>query len=846
MPDSLNRLKRLGWLALVLAGLTGLRGEAQEFRAFWVDAFHDGFKTGDQVTKLVGDLRAANCNAVAVEVRKRGDSYYNSRFEPRATDIASTFDPLQDLIAKAHDTNAGPRIEIHAWIVTYPIWGSQTTPPSQPDHAYNLHPDWLTRDRAGTNWAGSYYVFDPGHPGVQQHTFNVAMDLITNYDVDGLNFDYIRYPGYEWGYNPVAVARFNARYGRTGQPAQQDAAWMQWRREQVTALLRKVYLSALAVKPLVKISADTIGGTPGPTSDLDWTNRSQAYTLRLQDWRGWMQEGILDLNIAMVYFRQENPTYATDYLNWNQFIKDRRYGRHAVIGPGIYLNSISNGLYQMRVARQTTPSGNWADGICGYSYAVPASNVMANLQATFLAALTQPSAYDPLTPAIFAEPATVPPMLWKLAPTNGHLKGAVVISTNGAAADGAAIVIAGPVNRALLSDATGFYGAVDLPPGDYTLSVSLAGFQTDAAQFKVVAGNVTNVNLTLYPSNYFAFDNLAVTPGARAALVSWTTAEPTATQVEITAPARSRTPLMSEPVTQHVALVAGLEPGQSYTAQALARIGTNEFRSGEVSFRTAGTIDLDNPDAVYSGAWAANTSAMDKYLTNYYYATSVSGAATRTATFAPDLPAPGYYDVYVWYPQGSNRSANAPHTIVYDGGSLATNVNQTANGGGWRLLAAGLRFAKGTNGYLQIANNSGETSKVILADGARFDYSPGQEPPAGMTAPLWWTGFFFGASVNPLADPDGDGYPTWMEFLLGTSPISAASRLEFGINQEASAVFMPCLPGRVYSLEQTTNLMQGSWVPSGVTITLSTNGVGTVALPATNGPQTYYRLKVGW
>lgn len=846
MADGLNWSKCPGWWLALLAGLMGLRAEAQEFRAFWVDAFHDGFKTGAQVTQLVQDLRAANCNAVAVEVRKRGDAYYNSHFEPKATDIAANFDPLQDLITKAHDTNAGARIEVHAWLVTYPIWSSQTTPPPQPDHPYNLHPDWLSRDSTGATWASAYYVFDPGHPEVQQHTLNVAMDIITNYNVDGVNFDYIRYPGYEWGYNPVAVARFNARFGRTGQPAPQDAAWMQWRREQVTALLRKIYLSAQAVKPQVKISADTIGGTPGPTSDQDWTNRSQAYTLRLQDWRGWMEEGILDLNIAMVYFRQENPTYATDYVNWNHFIKDRRYRRHAVIGPGIYLNSISNALYQMRVARQPSPAGNRAEGICGYSYAVPASNVMANLQATFFASLTQPSAYDPVTPPIFAEPASVPPMPWKLAPTNGHLKGVVTLATNGIPADGATLLLAGPVNRTLLSDGTGFYGAVDLPPGAYSLAVSLPGFQSDTASFTVAAGAVTTANLTLYPSNFFAFANLAVTPGARAALVSWTTGEPATTQVELLSPTPGRTPLMSELVTQHAALIGGLEPGQTYTVQALARMGTNEFRSEEISFRTTGTIDLDNADALYTGAWASNTSSSDKYLTNYCYATSVSGAATRIATFAPNLPTPGNYDVYVWYPQGSNRSTNAPHTIVYDGGSLTVPVNQTINGGGWRLLAAGLRFARGTNGQVQIANNSGETSKVILADGVRFVYSAGQEPPAGMTAPQWWTEFFFGAAADPLADHDGDGYPTWMEFRLGTVPTSAASKLEFRVHPDASVTIAPCLAGRVYSLEQTTNLAAGPWPASGLSLSLSTNGIGTVALPAGNGPQTYYRLKVGW
>ncbi|HXG47184.1 MAG TPA: family 10 glycosylhydrolase, partial [Methylomirabilota bacterium] len=201
----------------------------QEFRALWVDAFHAGFRTPAEVTQLLADARAGHFNAVIVEVRKRGDAYYDSRFEPRATDISPAgYDPLADLIARAHDPAQGPRLEVHAWIVTYPIWASQSTTPPQANHPYNLHPDWLTRNNAGATWNGGHFAFDPGHPGVQQHTFNVAMDLISRYDLDGLNFDYVRYSGREWGYNPVAVERFNRRFGRTGQPAIDDPLWLQF------------------------------------------------------------------------------------------------------------------------------------------------------------------------------------------------------------------------------------------------------------------------------------------------------------------------------------------------------------------------------------------------------------------------------------------------------------------------------------------------------------------------------------------------------------------------------------------------------------------------------------------
>src|SRR5207249_69583 len=92
-----------------------------ELRAVWVDAFHDGFKTPQQVDDLAAWARDANLNALFVQVRRRGDAYYLKSFEPRVEDpdLTPGFDALQYLIERAHQ---GPRrLQIHAWLATLPI-----------------------------------------------------------------------------------------------------------------------------------------------------------------------------------------------------------------------------------------------------------------------------------------------------------------------------------------------------------------------------------------------------------------------------------------------------------------------------------------------------------------------------------------------------------------------------------------------------------------------------------------------------------------------------------------------------------------------------------------------------
>ena len=464
---------------------------AQEFRALWADTFHAGLRNSSETTALIAAARSAKCNAVVVEVRKRGDAYYRNGLEPPATQINDAnpnFDPLADLITKGHNTSGGAqRIEVHAWIVSYNIWNDVDTPPTQPTHPYNLHPDWLSQKSDGTTWDGSNYGFDPAHPAVQQHTFNVCMDIVTRYDVDGIHFDYIRYPddgstggNQPWGYNPVSVSRYQKLSGTSTVPSATNAAWLQWRRDQVTALVRKVYLNTWAAKPNVRVSASLICYDPSPTTDANWLT-SAAYSRVLQDWRGWLEEGILDLGCQMVY-----KTSNTSVTSWTSFIRDRQYGRASAIGLGWYLNPVANTITQIGIARGVSGGGNKAAGLLGYSYAVPNSD--GTSQSSTWASLTAAG-------APYASTDTIPTMPWKTNAAKGHLMGLAIAATDGVAFDGATITLSGPVSRTFLSDATGFFGAVDLPVGTYTLTLNFPGYQPIVRTVNVTGGAVAQQTL---------------------------------------------------------------------------------------------------------------------------------------------------------------------------------------------------------------------------------------------------------------------------------------------------------------------------------------------------------------
>src|SRR5689334_18879980 len=107
---------------------------AEQFRAYWVDAFNAGFYTQAQVDQLIADAKAANLNALVVQIGRRGDCFCNNASMPRtdAGIAAMPFDPLQALITAAHAEG----IQVHAWVIATSMWNS-ATPPVSASHAFN-------------------------------------------------------------------------------------------------------------------------------------------------------------------------------------------------------------------------------------------------------------------------------------------------------------------------------------------------------------------------------------------------------------------------------------------------------------------------------------------------------------------------------------------------------------------------------------------------------------------------------------------------------------------------------------------------------------------------------------
>lgn len=479
---------------------------AEQWRSYWVDAFNPGIYDPAQVGQLVEDAKAVGANALIVQTVRRYDCFCNDAQYPR-TDAAvapAPYDPLEAIIDEAHAAG----IEVHAWVNVSTLWNSATAPTS-PEHVYNAHglaasgaDRWLNKRHDGVEKVGNNTFIDPANPDAVEYIVDGIRSIQERYDVDGINLDYIRYPDYnvtgggeftnDWGYSDVSLARFHAATGRTDVPEPADEEFSHWRREQITNLVRKIYVTMHETDRTDRLSINGITYAYGPSHYGSW-EQARPYANVMQDWHGWAREGIVDTVTAMNYKREWRDDQAEMFATWNDFIAQtqRESGRDMVSGPALYLNDIDSSVQQ---AREVTELGlGWS----GYSYANVSIDATAATDPAVKVAEREAVARA-LRAEVFTGEARVPEMEWKTRPTDGILAGQVLI--DGRVADQVALTITGPGgSRTVRTDGDGWFAALKLVPGRYKVKIAdTAAVRGVRPQHVVVdAGEVARVELSL-------------------------------------------------------------------------------------------------------------------------------------------------------------------------------------------------------------------------------------------------------------------------------------------------------------------------------------------------------------
>ncbi|MBN1514523.1 MAG: family 10 glycosylhydrolase [Phycisphaerae bacterium] len=408
--------------------------DAGEFRAVWIDAFGIGFKSTAEVDAMINNVIAGRYNVILPEVLAFQDTgssahgaYWNSSIVPKASDISGSFDPLAYMIQRAHANG----IEVHPWLVAFRV--SSTWPPAG-NPTVAAHPEWIMVPQAdmggGPATVSNYYTLDPGSPEVQNYLASIVVEICSNYAVDGIHWDYIRYTttdaGYpsDLSYTQSTLARFQELTGYVGTPPYEgEDSWDDFRRMTVTEVVRRAMTEIALIDSAqpIRHSGALVTWYPANT---DFT-QTRPYYDALSNWRYWLEVGYLDTAIPMAYF--DENSYPVTYRAWvdNTVGWAADYGRHAVIGPGIYMNTFADSITQMDYARNAG-----ANGLCTYSY-----------RATNDGGEPWASWYPYVAANLFTAADTVPIMPWRLPQyaTKGSVYGRVVDGTTGLPIDHAVV-----------------------------------------------------------------------------------------------------------------------------------------------------------------------------------------------------------------------------------------------------------------------------------------------------------------------------------------------------------------------------------------------------------------------
>ncbi|MFF3603801.1 DNRLRE domain-containing protein [Streptomyces sp. NPDC002463] len=159
---------------------------------------------------------------------------------------------------------------------------------------------------------------------------------------------------------------------------------------------------------------------------------------------------------------------------------------------------------------------------------------------------------------------------------------------------------------------------------------------------------------------------------------------------------------------------------QSWTESTATWNSANAI-TGELSGTAVVVDDGDTGRTAAVGAWpASGNTAYTQYAVNQDYLYNKDSVAGDTYTWQPSLPEDGTYQVETHYIPASDRAANAPYTVTYDGGSKTYTVNQQAGTAGvWKTLGSH-PFKAGTLGKIVLGDGPASATTSVIADAVRF------------------------------------------------------------------------------------------------------------------------------
>ncbi|MCL2873462.1 MAG: family 10 glycosylhydrolase [Defluviitaleaceae bacterium] len=340
---------------------------ADEFRAVWVTTVinldfpsRTGLSVNElkrEIDSIVNTTRDLGLNAIILQVRPEGDAIYNSSIFPWSRYLSGTqgvapaggFDPLEYWVEQAH--RAG--LELHAWINPYRVTHT-TTRITDVNLLHATNPARLNPSRA-IAYQGALFL-DPGLPENRQLVIDGIIEIIENYNVDGIHLDDYFYPGINFPDN----ATF-ARFG--GGRSRED-----WRRDNVNELVKGIQRAIRETRPEVRFGISPFAIWQNASSDPRGSNTrgNESYRTMFADTRRWVKEGWVDYIAPQIYWYQgfEIADYRVLISWWADVARGTDVDLY--IGLAAYREDFGRDNWEGEIIRQLTlNSTTYADVVRG-------------------------------------------------------------------------------------------------------------------------------------------------------------------------------------------------------------------------------------------------------------------------------------------------------------------------------------------------------------------------------------------------------------------------------------------------------------------------------------------------
>ncbi len=313
-----------------------------EIRAVWLDrGTIVSMKNANELRNYIKKLARTGFNVIFFETLNAGYPVYPSRLLPQ-NPLIKGWDPLQVAVEAAHLY----RMEIHAWVWTFAVGNTRHNLLIDKPIGYS----GPILELKGRGWAlasqeGQLRLenqpetwISPANKKACEFLKELFSEIVTNYDVDGLQLDYIRFPfqkSYsQTGFDFVTKSAFKESTGYLPQmEGSVNRIWKEWKVKVINDFVRDISAHLKGIKPSLKISGAVFG-----------IDRSLRLQLIQQDWETWLINKWVDAVYPFYYSYTKDETKAK-LIRERQLINDQ-----SIIIPGFNLRTIGVGELAERIS----------------------------------------------------------------------------------------------------------------------------------------------------------------------------------------------------------------------------------------------------------------------------------------------------------------------------------------------------------------------------------------------------------------------------------------------------------------------------------------------------------------